>query len=247
MERSKLKLTVIFLLAVLNLFLLGSVLLQHHQSQVYADTTREQVLLYLQRSGVTVQEETIPWQSTLSTQLEEAAGQLLPGQDVPQQGLPAHCEIQPARETATLLVARHAREGQHVVLQHQTAQIVGSENGQDDLGRARPHLGNGHQHLKGLAFLKTGEAEQLQGVLAHGKARVQGQLFAPVGQGRQRMGGQGHFIAHAPFSDDEAGIAPGFGQAAFKIGDHTTLWLCGTGQTRLNSLISANVIGAAGL
>ncbi len=104
MERSKLKLTVIFLLAVLNLFLLGSVLLQHHQSQVYADTTREQVLLYLQRSGVTVQEETIPWQSTLSTQLEEAAGQLLPGQDVPQQGLPAHCEIQPARETATLLV-----------------------------------------------------------------------------------------------------------------------------------------------
>lgn len=104
MERSKLKLTVIFLLAVLNLFLLGSVLLQHHQSQVYADTTREQALLYLQRSGVTVQEETIPWQSTLSTQLEEAAGQLLPGQDVPQQGLPAHCEIQPARETATLLV-----------------------------------------------------------------------------------------------------------------------------------------------
>ena len=50
-------------------------------------------------------------------------------------------------------------------------------------------------------------------------------LLRPAGQGRQRMGGQGHFIAHAPFCDDEAGIAPGFGQAAFKIGDHTTLGL----------------------
>lgn len=42
MERSKLKLTVIFLLVVLNLFLLGSVVLQHHQTQAYEATTRQQ-------------------------------------------------------------------------------------------------------------------------------------------------------------------------------------------------------------
>ena len=40
MERSKLKLTVIFLLTVLDLFLLGSVLMQCHQSRDYARTTQ---------------------------------------------------------------------------------------------------------------------------------------------------------------------------------------------------------------
>ena len=56
MERSKLKLTVIFLLVVLNLFLLGSVVLQHHQTQAYEATTRQQILLYLENKNDSVAE-----------------------------------------------------------------------------------------------------------------------------------------------------------------------------------------------
>ena len=68
MERSKLKLTVIFLLVVLNLFLLGSVVLQHHQTQAYEATTRQQILLYLENHNVSVAEEVVPWETALSTQ-----------------------------------------------------------------------------------------------------------------------------------------------------------------------------------
>lgn len=104
MERSKLKLTVIFLLAVLNLFLLGNVFLQYHQARTYENTTREQTLLYLQNRGIQVDRETVPWESTLSGETETAASQLLPDQSLPAEGLPAHCEIQPARDAATLLM-----------------------------------------------------------------------------------------------------------------------------------------------
>ena len=104
MERSKLKLTVIFLLAVLNLFLLGNVFLQYHQARSYENTTREQVLIYLQNSGIAVDRETVPWQSGLDTELEKVSGQLLPDQSLPEEGMPAHCEIQPARDAATLLM-----------------------------------------------------------------------------------------------------------------------------------------------
>ena len=76
MERSKLKLTVIFLLTVLDLFLLGSVLMQCHQSRAYARTTRR----------------------------EDLADQILPDSEWPAQGLPDNCEVQPAREPATLLM-----------------------------------------------------------------------------------------------------------------------------------------------
>ena len=68
MERSKLKLTVIFLLVVLNLFLLGSVVLQHHQTQAYEATTRQQILLYLENHNVSVAEAVVPWETALSTQ-----------------------------------------------------------------------------------------------------------------------------------------------------------------------------------
>ena len=89
MERSKLKLTVIFLLVVLNLFLLGSVVLQHHQTQAYEATTRQQILLYLENHNVSVAEAVVPWETALSTQAEDLTGQLL---------------IQPARAAATLLM-----------------------------------------------------------------------------------------------------------------------------------------------
>ena len=104
MERSKLKLTVIFLLVVLNLFLLGSVVLQHHQTQAYEATTRQQILLYLENHNVSVAEEVVPWETALSTQAEDLTGQLLPQQALPEEGLPADCEIQPARAAATLLM-----------------------------------------------------------------------------------------------------------------------------------------------
>ena len=104
MERSKLKLTVIFLLVVLNLFLLGSVVLQHHQTQAYEATTRQQILLYLENHNVSVAEEVVPWETALSTQAEDLTGQLLPQQALPEEGLPTDCEIQPARATATLLM-----------------------------------------------------------------------------------------------------------------------------------------------
>ena len=96
MERSKLKLTVIFLLVVLNLFLLGSVVLQHHQTQAYEATTRQQILLYLENHNVSVAEEVVPWETALSTQAEDLTGQLLPQQALPEEGPPADCEIQPA-------------------------------------------------------------------------------------------------------------------------------------------------------
>ena len=104
MERSKLKLTVIFLLVVLNLFLLGSVVLQHHQTQAYEATTRQQILLYLENHNVSVAEAVVPLETALSTQSEDLTGQLLPQQALPEKGLPADCEIQPARAAATLLM-----------------------------------------------------------------------------------------------------------------------------------------------
>ena len=104
MERSKLKLTVIFLLTVLDLFLLGSVLMQCHQSRDYARTTQTQILVYLERNGIEVQQETIPWESGLSARREDLADQILPDSEWPAQGLPDNCEVQPAREPATLLM-----------------------------------------------------------------------------------------------------------------------------------------------
>ena len=88
MERSKLKLTVIFLLTVLDLFLLGSVLMQCHQSRDYARTTQTQILVYLERNGIEVQQETIPWESGLSARREDLADQILPDSEWPAQGLP---------------------------------------------------------------------------------------------------------------------------------------------------------------
>lgn len=104
MERSKLKLTVIFLLAVLNLVLVGIVAFQHHQAQSYEQITQNQILVYLANNGIAAKGESIPWQTALTTQPEELVDQLLAGEDIPAQGLPANCEIQPARETATLLM-----------------------------------------------------------------------------------------------------------------------------------------------
>lgn len=104
MERSKLKLAVIFLLAVLNLVLLGCVIVQHQQARSYEKLTQDQILVYLASNGITADGSSIPWQTSLTTQPEDLADQLLEGEELPDQGLPANCEVQPSRAPATLLM-----------------------------------------------------------------------------------------------------------------------------------------------
>lgn len=104
MERSKLKLAVIFLLAVLNLCLLGSVVIQNRQSRLYEDMARTEAVVYLKNNGIAVQEETIPWKSSLSLQSRKAAEQILDGSEVPEEGAVRTCEIQTQRQPETLVV-----------------------------------------------------------------------------------------------------------------------------------------------
>ena len=59
MERTRLKLAVIFLLAALNVVLLGYVLLQAQQSKDYEDLTRQQIMTYLTDHGIAVSETRI--------------------------------------------------------------------------------------------------------------------------------------------------------------------------------------------
>ncbi len=66
MERAKLKFTVIVLLAILNVILLGVVISQRSQAQVYEEMGQEQVLVYLEQHGVSVEKDVIPWENTLT-------------------------------------------------------------------------------------------------------------------------------------------------------------------------------------
>ena len=100
MERAKLKFTVIVLLAVLNVILLGLVLNQRSQAQVYEEVGHTQALVYLDQHGITVEEDVIPWESQLKD------SRLDPEQeDFLVQQLPTSTwEIQPMRKPETLLV-----------------------------------------------------------------------------------------------------------------------------------------------
>ena len=79
MERSKLKLAVIFLLAALDLCLLGIVVWQDHSARSYETAAMEQAMLYLENHGIRARRETIPWETSL---------------DVPVKSLPEHILIQ---------------------------------------------------------------------------------------------------------------------------------------------------------
>ena len=48
--------------------------------------------------------EAIPWESGLSTEIQDLPAQLLDPGDLPAEGLPAACEIQPALEAPALLM-----------------------------------------------------------------------------------------------------------------------------------------------
>lgn len=102
MERTKLKLAVIILLAVLNLCLLGVVVSQNRQTQRYEELGREQALLYLENRGISVQEETVPWESRLQETNKPSQDQLLDQEVSPQAGVT--WEVQSMRQAETLLV-----------------------------------------------------------------------------------------------------------------------------------------------
>lgn len=100
MERSKLKLAVILLLALLNVVLLGMIIHQDRESLAYAEVGRTQAMIWLESNGITAQEESIPWESGLAVQgrkLEEQVLEALPD------GLPEGYTIQSRRAPETLL------------------------------------------------------------------------------------------------------------------------------------------------
>lgn len=66
MERTKLKLTVILILAILDAVLLALVLVQDRQSAGYEEAGRAQAVRYLAQNGLTVAEDAVPWESALT-------------------------------------------------------------------------------------------------------------------------------------------------------------------------------------
>ena len=105
MERTRLKLAVIFLLAALNVVLLGYVLLQAQQSRAYEDLTRRQAMTYLETHGVLLSESIIPWETdTTKIDLDTERTDDFGGDPLPAEGLPENCEVEDSRKTVTLLL-----------------------------------------------------------------------------------------------------------------------------------------------
>jgi regulatory protein YycI of two-component signal transduction system YycFG len=100
MERAKLKFTVIVLLVILNIILLGIVINQRSQAQVYEEAGQTQAMLYLDQHGISVKSDAIPWDSTLTDPRldpEKAAF-------ISEQVTTETWEIRPMRRPETLLV-----------------------------------------------------------------------------------------------------------------------------------------------
>lgn len=104
MERTRLKLAVIFLLAALNVVLLGYVLLQAQQSKDYEDLTRQQIMTYLTDHGIAVSETRIPWEEDWRAVVLEEESNNMGGDPLPEGGLPENCEVEDSRKTVTLLL-----------------------------------------------------------------------------------------------------------------------------------------------
>lgn len=102
MERSKLKLTVIFLLVILDLCLLGIVVYQNHAARAYEQLTREQAMLYLSERGIRAAEDTIPWETTLEVPVKKLPEVILPDAPLPETGLGESFEVRTMRRPATL-------------------------------------------------------------------------------------------------------------------------------------------------
>lgn len=104
MERARLKLAVIFLLAALNIVLLGYVLLQAHQTREYEALTHQQVLTYLNNHGIAISEASIPWKIDGKKIDLDTEGAALSGDPLPEGGLPENCEVETSRDAVTLLM-----------------------------------------------------------------------------------------------------------------------------------------------
>lgn len=105
MERARLKLAVIFLLAALNAVLLGCVLVQANQTKEYEQLTCQQAMTYLKNHGVSIAEAMIPWE-TDATKIDLDAERTddFGGDPIPTEGLPESCEVEDSRETVTLIL-----------------------------------------------------------------------------------------------------------------------------------------------
>ena len=103
MERSKVKLTVNFLLIVLDLCLLGIVAYQNHSARVYEQVTRDQALLFLENHGIHAAEETIPWETALEVPAKKLPEYILPETPLPAAGLGESYEVRTMRRPETLL------------------------------------------------------------------------------------------------------------------------------------------------
>lgn len=105
MERSRIKLAILFLLVVVNLFLLGLVAIQHNENVSYEKIARVHTMTYLEQQGIQVKDASIPWKSTLPTD-SSATAYLLPGYAAPKEGF----AIQSGAQAATLLIAFGAQQ-----------------------------------------------------------------------------------------------------------------------------------------
>ena len=124
----------------------GSVVLQRQQSQGYAAALQEQTLAYLSSRGIAVAAEAIPWESGLSTEIQDLPAQLLDPGDLPAEGLPAACEIQPALEAPALLMD-FALGAEEAGLTPLTIQAIGrgTSTAGGRPGGAHPHVGAHHR------------------------------------------------------------------------------------------------------
>ena len=105
MERARMKLAVIFLLAALNAVLLGCVLVQAHQTKEYEALTRQQAMTYLKNHGVSISEAVIPWETdAMKIDLDAERTDDFGGEPIPAGGLPENCEVESGREAVTLLL-----------------------------------------------------------------------------------------------------------------------------------------------
>ena len=112
MERSRLKLTVIFLLLVLDLCLMGIVLYQNHTARNYEQLTRQQALAYLENHGIRVDRDVIPWKTSLEVPVKRLPERILPETPLPDQGLGESYEVQTMRRPETLLADFVRESGQ---------------------------------------------------------------------------------------------------------------------------------------
>ncbi len=103
MERARLKLRVIFLLAVLDLCLLGVVVYQNHDARTYEKLTQDQTLIYLERHGISARRETIPWKTSLEVPVKKLPERILPQTPLPEGGLGESYEVQTMRRPETLV------------------------------------------------------------------------------------------------------------------------------------------------